>query len=107
MTKPVRHGEVILLPTKQTAPQSAKKVKSVIVGHSETGHHHVLEAPNIITWTDKATNELFVAIKSTGKLVHKKTVNRHHDVTLKPGTYKTIRKNEYDPFTKVMREVWD
>lgn len=107
MNKPIRHGEVVLLPVGNKIPKTANHTKTHIVGHSETGHHHVLEAADVIHWTDKETNELFVAIKEPGKLVHKKTTNRHIDLDVTPGTYKVIRKSEYDPFLKAMREVWD
>ncbi|MCA4995135.1 hypothetical protein HWD35_10465 [Tsukamurella tyrosinosolvens] len=108
--KPIRHGECMLRPVVEVTPATAQRSATVIVGHSETGHHHVLEAPgghDLAYWTDDATHELFVQLAAPGKLVHKKDVNRHNDIEVAPGTYRVSRKTEYDPFEKVVREVWD
>lgn len=103
----IRHGEVLLQPVEKAPEGKVTKHKTFIVGHSETGHHHVLEATKSFEVTKMSNDELYVRLFEPAKLVHKKTVNRHHDLAVIPGIYKVIRKNEYDPFEKVMREVWD
>jgi hypothetical protein len=103
--KPIRHGEVLLYPVDSVPKGKTTKHDLYIVGHSETGHHHILESKGMqVTQTNK---ELFVRLFNPGRLNHKKTVNRHNDLTVAPGIYRSIRKTEYDPFLKMRREVWD
>ena len=44
MSTLIRHGEVMLVPVDTTPAGAAEKVTSCIVGHSESGHHHVLDS---------------------------------------------------------------
>ena len=104
-----RHGEVFLQKV-SSVPEKLKieNVKSFIVGHSESGAHHVLEsAVDYEVITDEEKKELYVRLFEPAKLVHKKTINRHHDLTINIGTYKIIRKQEYNPFLKVMTNIFD
>jgi hypothetical protein len=105
MNKPLRHGENLLLPV-DTIQGKAKKYKTYIVGHSETGHHHVLEstAPFDVVVTDE---ELYLTLFEPANLVHKKTTDKHNTLIVAPGKYKVIRKSEYDPWQQVIREVFD
>jgi hypothetical protein len=105
--KPVRHGEVLLHPVATVPEGKVTEHKTFIVGHSETGHHHVLEAPKEYKVTKVGLDAVYVTLFDEGELVHKKTVNRHNNLLVAPGSYQVIRKNEYDPFAKIMREVWD
>lgn len=103
----VRHGEVWLLPVNSLPKGKHAKSKRQIVGHSETGHHHVLESRTEFEVTETQKHELYLQLFKPAKLVHQKTVNRHNDLVVSPGKYQVIRKQEYDPFQKVMRQVWD
>lgn len=103
----IRHGEVFLQKVKK-ATGTSEKHSSFIVGHSESGAHHVLESPtDFEVITDKSKQELFIRLMEPGKLVHKKTVNRHKDLVVEPGTYKVIRKTEYNSFLKIRTAVFD
>lgn len=44
MFKPIQHGEILLQPVDQLPKGKVEKHTSFIVGHSETGHHHVVES---------------------------------------------------------------
>jgi len=102
----IRHGEVTLLPVDAMPTSKTKKASKYIVGHSETGHHHVLESAALFEVAiDK--NDLYIRLFAPGKMNHQKTINRHRDVVVKPGVYKVTRKQEYDPFQQIMRQVWD
>lgn len=101
-----RHGEILLLQVDSMPKGKIKKVKSLIVGHSETGHHHVLENKTSIYWT-KFKDQMFVRVNSDTPLVHKKTTDKHNTITVEPGVYQVIPKTEYDPFMKVVRDIWD
>lgn len=108
MTKFIRHGEVILMPVSDVPKLKSEKSKNYIVGHSETGHHHVLESKTefeVMSSSEK--DELFIRLFEPGKLVHKKTFDFHKTLDVSPGTYKVVKKTEYDPFQGVIREIYD
>lgn len=105
----VRHGEVILQEV-NCIPKEAqleKEVKKEIVAHSETGHHHILEAVKpfkIFTWKD----EKYVEVPELAELWHQKTgkdVHTPHKIT--PGFYKINIKKAYNYFSKAMEKVRD
>jgi hypothetical protein len=106
----VRHGEVILKQIEEI-PQAAKLVKTGknhIVGHSETGHHHVLEltTPNLRVY--ELDNELYLDVQDIGTLTHKKTgkdVHTPHKIV--PGKYRVIIKQAFDYFKKALTKVRD
>lgn len=105
MLKPIRHGEILLFPVNKRLSK-AEKHTSYIVGHSETGHHHVLESKEEFgVMLDKAIT--YIQLTQPADLVHQKTVNAHKTLTVPAGTYQIIHKTEYEPFQKVRREVWD
>lgn len=103
--KAIRHGEVLLLPVSQI-PKSAKHFTSYIVGHSETGHHHVLESKKEFeVAVDK--EDLYLRLFEPAKLVHKKSVDAHKTLNIPAGTYHVIYKTEYNPFDKIIERVMD
>lgn len=104
MNKPIRHGEIMLVPTDSMPETKAKKYDAYIVGHSETGHHHVLEANMEIAESDQ---DLYFRLFEPGKLVHKKATDRHKDLVIPAGIYKRYHDTEYSPWDKVIRQVAD
>lgn len=111
MKKPyiVRHGEVLL---KQVAklPKGAKlekESKKEIIAHSETGHHHVLEAQKdfkIYTWKD----ERFIELPELAELWHQKTgKDAHMPHKIVPSFYKIIIKKQFDYFLGALQRVRD
>jgi hypothetical protein len=102
----IRHGELLLVSVSKMPEGKTKKTKSLIVGHSETGHHHVVESKTKIEWT-QYQDRIFFKVSTPTPLIHKKTVDKHKTLIIQPGIYKVIPKQEYDPFRKVMRRVWD
>lgn len=105
----VRHGELFIRPVKELPKGKKLEVKSFIIGHSETGHHHVLESTKEFTVIEPKNldDNIFFELLGKGKVVHQKTVNRHNDLGLAPGIYEVTHKKEYDPFQQIMRAVWD
>lgn len=102
----IRHGECVLIPVSKTPKGNVEKAKKYIVGHSETGHHHILKsAVDFDIIMDKL--EVYLLLNSEADLVHEKSVNRHKDIKVKPGIYKIGHKTEYNPFTKAIERVWD
>lgn len=101
----LRHGENLLLPvTKATGKVSQHKL--FIVGHSESGHHHVLESKTEFNVIEDKDN-LFLELFTPANLVHKKQVNKHRTIVVQPGTYQVKRKTEYDPWNQLIRAVFD
>lgn len=106
---PAQHGEVFLQRIDR-APEGrpVEKVKKFTVGHSESGHHHVLESKaefEVMPGDEK--HDLYVRLFEPAKLVHKKTFDIHETQTIVPGDYAVFQKTEYDPFREVVRAVFD
>lgn len=101
----LRHGENLLLPVSKVSGKTSKH-KLFIVGHSESGHHHVLESKTEFDVILK-DDTLFLELFGDANLVHKKTTDKHNTLVVKAGKYQVFRKQEYDPWNQLMREVWD
>ena len=102
----IRHGENLLIPVNE-AKGKVSKHKLYIVGHSETGHHHVLESKTEFEVIEGEKEELYVRLFEPGIIVHQKSYDQHKTLTVPVGTFKVIKKTEYDPFQQVIRQVWD
>ena len=106
MRVPITHGEICFTPVDTLPKGESKTYKKYIAGHSETGHHHILESETefeIVT----LNNERYAVIKDVAKLWHKKTYDIHETRTLQPGVWKITEKTEYNPFTKLTTRVFD
>ena len=104
----VRHGELLLKPT--TLPEGAilqQITKKFIAAHSETGHHHVLEATkDFKIYTHMG--DTYFEIPSVAELWHQKTgkdVHTPHKIA--PAVYKSVIKKEFDYFVGALRAVRD
>jgi hypothetical protein len=68
----------------------------VVVGHSESGHHHVLDSDRafdvIVTGDD-----MLIDVHETARLTHQASTDRHETLAVPPGTYRVLRKRRYDP----------
>jgi hypothetical protein len=103
-----QHGEVWLQPVDTVPDATFKKTKTYIVGHSETGHNHVLESKadfEVLEGDD--IHDLYVRLFEPANLVHKKTFDIHETQVIVPGDYAVYTKTEYDPFADVVRAVFD
>lgn len=85
---------------------TGKESTHYIVGHSETGHHHVLESetPFVVSESDK---QFVIELFAPAQLVHKKQLDKHKTLPVAPGRYKVVKKTEYDPWQQIIREVHD
>lgn len=110
----VRHGEVILKPISKL-PKDAKlnrEDKSIVVAHSETGHHHILQLKEkvdmskirVYTWK----NDTYIEVPEISELWHQKTgKDVHTPHQIEPSVYKLITKKEFDYFAGAIRNVRD
>lgn len=106
---PIQHGEVWLQPV-DGLPKDRKttKAKSYIIGHSETGHHHVLESNTefeVLSGDEK--HDLYLRLFEPAQVTHQKTFDVHETKIVVPGDYAIYQKTEYDPFADVVRAVYD
>lgn len=106
---PIRHGEVLLLPVDEIPNGPNASVKSFIVGHSESNHHHVLECdkPFDVSTDITAPTDIYLFLHAEGRLVHQKEVDKHRTLPVAPGGYKIIKKREFDPIRDQQRLVAD
>lgn len=101
----VTHGELFFRPISRMPKGERVSYDSFIIGHSETGHHHVLTSPKkfeLIDGEDRA-----ILLKDVAKLFHQKEQDTHQTQVLAPGAYKVYHKKEYNPFKKIVEKVWD
>lgn len=112
-----RHGEVLLKPA--ILPQEAQLIQSgndLIIGHSESGHHHVLTLEkNVLEKTANAVIKIFefegktyLDIPLEAQLKHQKVGTETHGTqTIQPGIYERIIKRSYSYAEKIMKRVID
>lgn len=103
---PIRHGEIILTPVSKAPKGKVEQHKKFIVGHSETGHHHILKSDvDFGVVFDKL--EVYLLLNRKATLTHKKTIDKHRDIVVEPGVYKVGHKIEYNPFLQEIQKVID
>lgn len=70
-----------------------------IVGHSETGHHHVVDAPGTTMYADPKNRLMaFLVVTAATSLRHLRPHDTHASVALNPGTvWEVRRQREYVP----------
>jgi hypothetical protein len=106
---PITHGELVFVPVSKlpkldnTQKETHKKY---IAGHSETGHHHILESDTEFEIV-MTSGERYAVIKDLAKLWHQKNHDIHETRTLERGIWKINEKTEYNPFRKVVERVFD
>lgn len=93
---PIRHGEILLVPVAVVPFGQSEQVASCIVGHSESGHHHVLESDDIFAQIVAMNGDLFVDLPAATLLRHRKPYQSHRALTVPAGAWKVVRKTEFD-----------
>lgn len=83
----------------------------LIVGHSETGHHHVIDAEHAsVAVMDKPPEGMRILralINRPTPLTHLRDTDTHQPLMLEPGEYELRIAREYDPYEKLARQVAD
>lgn len=78
----------------QATPEDGR----LIVGHSETGHHHVIDAERVEMYRlPEEIYECFLVVKEAAPLTHLRNFDTHEPIMLAPGTYRVKRQREYTP----------
>lgn len=111
-----RHGEVVLKPA--TMPEGVKLIQSgndLIIGHSESGHHHVLtleknalaKATDAVIKIFEFEGKSYLDIPLEAQLVHQKEFEKHATQVIQPGIYERIIRHSYSYAEKIMKRVID
>lgn len=105
-TKHAAQGELVI--TKLDAPPCnigatvAAIDGKLIIGHSETGHHHVVDA-DCATLTRVDPFTAFLNVRKATRLVHQREYDAHPPIELQPGMYEFRTGREFDPFEEAIR----
>lgn len=103
----VAQGDILILPTHEIPGRAAAVPREggrLIVTHSETGHHHVIDRPRVDMWADPS--DPLVAwlevhgeesLPQVAELVHERPHDTHETIGLPPGIYEVRRQREYTP----------
>lgn len=71
---------------------------SVIITHSETGHHHVMERAKVEVFTlPDSIMDLLLVVKEETSLEHLRGHDTHEPILFTPGTYHVRRQREHTP----------
>ena len=108
-TKVAAQGELRFAKVSK-APQKGISVPPIngllIVGHSETGHHHVVDA-DCATLTRVDEFLAYLTVNKPTELVHQREFYTHRPVALQPGMYEFRTGREFDPFADLIRASSD
>ena len=90
----------------------ALEAGKLIIGHSETGHHHVLErqAGASVTVLEKAPEGmriLHAILQEPNKLIHERGHDTHETIELPPGEYEMRIAREFDHYAELARQSAD
>lgn len=110
----LRHGEILMVALDEL-PANIEQVfqgKTYIVGHSETGHHHIAvaerkDALTVYKPVGADSQDIYLRVSAPSRVEHKKTHDKHKTIDLPEGVYLVRPKTEYDPFAKLIQQVRD
>jgi hypothetical protein len=108
-------GEITIrrvAPMKVAGSALAPEHGKLIIGHSETGHHHVLEHARgaTVTVLDRAPDGmrvLYAILEEPNKLIHERGHDTHETIDLAAGEYEFRIAREYDPYAELARQSMD
>lgn len=105
----LRITRVSVIP-EDAAPMTAEN-GHFIVGHSETGHHHVLVAERTQVFRAKnapaGMSILYAILDAPNELQHLRSHDTHETIGLQPGMYEIRSGREYDPYAELARSQAD
>lgn len=82
-----------------------------IVGHSETGHHHVMtmERAKFFEAPDQPTGMrvLFALLEAPNALEHLRDFDTHETIAFATGIYEFRTGREFDPYAEIARKQAD
>ena len=90
----------VLIRRVDALPAHCLKVEStepeLIITHSETGHHHVMDAKKVDIYCDAANPLLaWIKVNRPTSLLHKRSFDTHEPIKFEKGVYEIRRQREY------------
>lgn len=80
------------------------KTKSLILALGESTHTHILKSDKDVEYyNEKYSNDIAFNVVSQSVISHEE----HANIVLNPGNYYKVNQVEYDPFTDLVRAVFD
>jgi len=93
-------GDMLIIPVKKI-PKGLKKAEIVngeyILAHSETGHHHVIDAPKADVFVTDDEFKAFMEVITPAEIKHKRSFDTHESLELPKGKYEIRRQREHTP----------
>lgn len=117
--KTAAQGEIFIIrigpvpkKNKTSGQPLALECGKLIIGHSETGHHHVLERNTgaSVTVLEKAPEGmriLHAILEEPNKLIHERGHDTHETIALEPGEYEFRIAREFDHYAELARQSMD
>lgn len=82
-----------------------------VVGHSESGHHHVLDAKDtsvlVLDNPPEGMRILYAILDNPNSLDHLREHDTHESIALDPGIYEIRVAREFDPYAELARRSAD
>jgi hypothetical protein len=82
-----------------------------IVGHSETGHHHVMEIDCTkffqLENAPAGMTILYAVLSAPNQLEHLRSFDTHETILFQPGIYEFRSGREFDPYAELARKQAD
>lgn len=89
------------------APENGR----LIIGHSETGHHHAMSPGGVTVMEMPSAHPgvriLRMIVEEPKELVHERSYDTHETLGFAPGAYEIRLDREYDPYAQLARSVAD
>lgn len=90
------------------APENGR----MVIGHSETGHHHVLRSNvgadvMVLDHPPEGMRILYAILENPTSLDHLRDHDTHQSIELLPGEYEFRIAREYDPYAELARKSMD
>lgn len=117
-TKVAAQGEITIIrlgdvPADKRLSGAALKPEHgrLIIGHSETGHHHVIAAKGasvaVMERPPEGMRVLRAILENPTSLEHLREHDTHEPIALGPGLYEFRIGREYDPYQEIARRQAD
>lgn len=90
------------------APLAPERGK-LIIGHSKTGHHHVMTAERVTAYVRESEGMriLRLIVEQPTALEHLRPHDTHEPILFAPGEYELRIGREYDPYEQIARRQAD
>lgn len=107
-------GELTILRV-NTVPVGCTPMKAengrFIVGHSETSHHHVIDAKGanvmVLDRPPEGMRVLYAILENPTSLDHLREHDTHESIELEPGVYEIRIAREFDHYAELARQSAD